>query len=200
MILTNIKKGLAASVAASLLALSFSAPVNAASGTTTLSVTLNELVILYYYDDISFEISAADLVDYLEPTVDGNDAIEETAGGNDLGVVSLAAGAISDDATMTPTVATLTDIEVTIANAWAVRSIDADGALVAAVTVFGATLTNAGGGTIGLSVTGSGTNDATPTSGLTLQTGDIVFDMDMSSADRSGAYTGGSVLITVTNT
>jgi hypothetical protein len=200
MILTNIKKGLAAAVAASLLAVSFSAPVNAASGTTTLSVTLNELVILYYYDNISFEISAADLVKYLEPGADANDAIEETAGGNDLGTVSLASGEISGDVTMTPTIATLTEIEVTIANAWAVRSIDADGALVAAVTVSGATLTNPGGGTIGLSITGSGTNDTAPTSGLTLQTGDIVFNMDVSNADRSGDYTGGSVLITVTNT
>ena len=200
MILTNIKKGLAAAVAASLLAVSFSAPVNAASGNTTLSVTLNELVILYYYDNISFEISAADLVKYLESGADANDAIQETSGGNDLGTVSLAAGEISGDVTMTPTISSLTDIEVTIDNAWAVRSIDADGALVASVAVSAPTLTNADGGTIGLSITGSGTNDATPASGLTLQAGDIVFNMDVSNADRSGDYTGGSVLITVTNT
>jgi hypothetical protein len=197
MILTNIKKGLAAAVAASLLAVSFSAPVNAASGTTTLSVTLNEFVILYYYDDISFTIASDELVDYFESAADGNDAVEETAGGNDLGTVSLASSAITDDATMTPTVGTTTAIAVTIADAWAVRSIDADGSLVASVAVSSATLNGTSGS---ITISNVATDDTAPNGGLTLQTGNITFDMDLSSAESSGAYTGGSVLITVTNT
>ena len=193
MTLTNIKKGLAAAIATSLLALSVSAPVNAATGTTTVGVTINEFVVLYYFDEIAFAITAADLVQHIDSTADGtNSSVEESS--EDLGDLNISANAITGDAGITIVDPTPAGIAVTINNAWAVSSVD-DGALSIAVTNAGG-LTN-GSETITTSSVGSSTTIAT--AGLDIQTGNIVFTMDIGAVATGGEYTGDFV-ITVNNT
>lgn len=195
MILTNIKKGLAATLAASLLAVSVSAPVNAATGTTNIGVTINEFVVLYYFDKISFSLTAADLVQHIDSNAAADPANSvEDLGEKILGSLSLTAGVVSGDAAISITDPTPGAIAVTIADAWAVSSVD-DGSLSIAVS-------NAGGLVKGgevITTTGVGTNTVIGTAGLNIQKGDIKFNMDISSVASGGEYVG-AFIITVNNT
>jgi hypothetical protein len=200
MILTNIKKGLAATIAASLLAVSVSAPVNAAVGTTTISVTLNPFVILYYYSDISFEISAVELAQLVDgsataaactPTATDGACVDD--GTQALGVQAisdLSDGSVSAAAHIGGTGSN--SISVEINNAWAVRSL----ATTLTAAVAGPATLTGGGGSIAIS--GDTTNDTAPTAGLTIQQGDIAFDMDITLATGAAAAYTGDFTITVT--
>jgi hypothetical protein len=193
MTLINIKKGLAAAIATSLLALSVSAPVNGATGTTTIGVTINEFVVLYYFDKIKFAITAADLVQHIDSAADATDSSVEDATLEDLGNLTITANAITGDADIDITDPDPENITVTIDNAWAVSSVD-DGALNISVTNSG--LSN---GTETITTSAVGTSTSISTAGLDIQTGNIKFTMDISSAATGGEYEGDFV-ITVNNT
>jgi hypothetical protein len=199
MTLINIKKGLAAAVATSLLALSVSVPVNGAVGTTTISVTLNPFVILYYYSDISFEISAVELAELVDGTATAAACTSTTDGACvDAGTEALGIQTISDlgdgsvDATAHTAGAGSNSISVDIDNAWAVRSL----ATTLTASVSGPATLTGGGGSI--AVSSAATNNTAPTAGLAIQQGDIAFDMDISLATGAAAAYTGDFTITVT--
>ncbi|MFQ3324430.1 MAG: hypothetical protein ACI90U_002257 [Pseudomonadales bacterium] len=199
MILTNIKKGLAATIATSLLAVSVSAPVNAAVGTTTISVTLNPFVILYYYSDISFEISAVELAQLVDGTPTAAACTPTATDGAcvDDGTEALGVQTISElgDGSVSATAHTggagSNSISVEINNAWAVRSL----ATTLTAGVAGPATLTGGGGSIAIS--NGATNDTGSTAGLAIQQGDIVFDMDITNATGATAAYTGDFIITV---
>jgi hypothetical protein len=193
MTLTNIKKGLTAAVATSILALSVSIPVNGATGTTTIGVTINEFVVLYYFDKIAFAITAADLVQHIDSNANATNSSVVDGTANNLGELAITTNAITGDAAISIDDPTPEGIAVTINNAWAVSSVD-DGALDISVTNSG--LSN---GTETILTSAVGTSTSISTAGLEIQTGNIQFTMDISSAATGGEYEGDFV-ITVNNT
>jgi hypothetical protein len=200
MTLINIKKGLAAAVATSLLALSVSAPVNAAVGTTAVTVDINPFIILYTFDEIEFDIQGAELAGYLDTAAGSqtdvvcntNDlCVTDSTTPNNLGDLTIGSPL---DAAIATTAINAAALPVVINNAYGIRSIASS----ISVTILPPATLAGTTGTIAIANTGTGT-DQTFAGGLTLETASLEFTMDMANAVSAGDYVG-TWTITVTGT
>lgn len=183
-------------LAVSGLVLSVASMASAASvsGSTDFRVTLPEILVLYHWDD-------AHLILQDIATTSGNDSdagreisdvtsrtLTDTLGKSPYEIVGT--GAVNTDV---PTNA-LNKVNVTLKNSWAVRSLSS-GDVTLALTNPNAVLTNVGGtSTITTSkatlVGGAGTDGISKSipSGWAAVTGDINFDLDLTTANAPGEY------------
>lgn len=167
-----------------------------ASGSVDVDITVNGIVILYYYDNISINIPSSQMAAILGATAAGGFgsgadsswiAPIDATGGSPT-TLTVNNGAPANSATAVSAVA------LTIQNAWAVRGLAASGVTVD-VTVppgFATTLdASSSGDTIGVSSVGcSGTctfqpNFATP------NVGDIIMNLDFSGVNSIDTYSAG---------
>jgi hypothetical protein len=188
----------AGAVAAALIS---GAPAQAATGTTSISVTLNPVVILHYFSSVGITISGADLTAYMYSSGDSKDEGSNTKTTSGSMTVSLA---------MSPTGPTgsLSALPLVLTDAWAVRAINTTTNQTQLAITGGGTLTNAAGGTIAIGTArvdaangsgGAATIAFAPPGLVTPETGSIVLPLDLTSANHAGAYTGGSVTLTATS-
>ena len=182
------KKALFALAATSLLSTQIQAA--SVSGSMDLKVTMPEILVLYHFDEVQI-----DLTDAHTPTA-ANDSDDHEISETFAGTVTGAMGtpitqALSITGADTHAGETGT-LAVTLTDAWAVRSISS-----ADVTVTGSIqtndLTHAAGSTIGVSAMELTSGGSTGTSvdlapQWALQTGDISFELDLSSASHAGLY------------
>jgi hypothetical protein len=175
---------------------------HAVSASTTIEIDFPTILVLYHYDTINMLVDAADLGTALAA---GGTASCTASGPGEYcveltGPVGLAWDMVSPvDAGMDvdPGTSTLTpgNVNVVIQNAWGVRSVGA--ASMSAGVTGPANLTD-GTNNLGVSMTPPGTDNATPTPGLALDTGSIEFGVDLTNLNASGTYSG-DFTITVTS-
>lgn len=165
---------------------------HAVSADTTIEIDFPTILVLYHFDTINLSVSEANLATALGASTSSTSC---TAGTGEYcvevtGPVGLALDLATPtvDANMNDTIGPLTPlgtVSVEIDNAWGVRSIGAAAGLQASVT--GNDLVQ---GAETIPVSNDTTNDTNPAVGLTMATGDIAFDMDLSNLDTSGTYAG----------
>jgi hypothetical protein len=168
-----------------------------ATGSTAVSVDLNGIVILYYYSSVNVTLPST-----LLGTAVNEGAAAQTA-------TAISGGA---EATLTalPSVgATLSNINLDILNAWAVRALNTVGANTQ-VTISGTanTLTAGVGNVITIAgrqvraTAGSfGATSTFPSAGTftTPQTGDVRLVLDLTAVSAIGNFTGGNYTLTAVN-
>lgn len=171
------------------LALSLSSFASAAvSGTTDFRVTLPEILVLYHWDDAKLDLTDAGSVI--------NDDVTRT----ETAAITGGPFTITGDVTTTGGNATAypTTLDVTLQNAWAVRSLSSgnvslnlgiqDNKLTnttvssSDIIVQNATLKT------GSAVSGNGSSTVVLTSGYTPVLGDIDFQLDLANANAPGEY------------
>lgn len=169
-----------------------------ATGGTDIDIQLPETVILHYFSNVDVTIDSNALLSWLGYA--SNVIDEGTASGTGT-TVDLAMAATNPNA--------LTAYDLTLSNAWAVRSLhtDAGGDTQVEISITDATLDNAGGTTItinsgGVQANGGGfavtAQFASP--GLeTPQYGDVRLSLDLSNATMSGSYNDGEFTLEATN-
>ena len=172
-----------------------------ATGQTVFKVRLQPIVVLDYYSEIDLNINSTALQTLVgTPAGQAATAITATAGG----------AALTADAAITPSAVNLSAVQLTINNAWAVRSISTPSTGSTTVTIglnaaAGTTATLTGvvdtASTIGLS------NPGTSFAGLTGGTGfaspvkgDVKMTMNLSTAKSADNYAGATIYITATST
>ena len=171
---------------------------NAVSADTTIDVQFPEIIVLYHFGTISLEITQANLATALGASTLGLTCLPGPAGGYcvevaDPGPLTLDLAAPTVDAGMdtnpaaTAALSPLGIITVEIDNAWGVRSIGTAAGLLTTISDPG---TLSDGGTETITVSNPTTDNPNPTRGLALQTGSMIFDMNLSSLDTAGNYTG----------
>lgn len=170
-----------------------SAPAQAASvsGSMDLKVTMPEILVLYHIDEVQIDLQEAHTATAANDSDDHE--ISETFGGTITGTMGTpVTGALGITGTDTHT-ANHT-VNVTLTDAWAVRSISSDDVTVAG-SIQTATLTHdtVGASTIGVSgmtiASGAASGasvDLAPQWGL--QKGSISFTLDLTSATHAGLY------------
>lgn len=153
----------------------------AVTGSMDLSVTMPEILVLYHFDKVTLDLTAAAAEQVVS---EGDKVVTGTA------TITPVTGALSIQGATT--VGTTSNVAVTLNNAWAVRSISANTVKVAG-SIESTELTGANGSVIG--VTGmnltSGTEsgaDVDLSSQWAVQTGNIEFELDLSNATEAGVY------------
>jgi hypothetical protein len=180
-----------------------------ATGTTDLTVSIPDLVILYYYDTVSVSIDAEALAALAGDTVFANPELDEilaVTGGTTSASALESSGDLTADLAISPTSTGLSNATLTLQNAWAVRGLSSFS--YEAGIALGATpnLTN-GGSVIGVSNpainVGGGSygtsNVNVPVSGLGTPTnGNVQLTLDLSTVTLSGDHSStGTYTITV---
>jgi len=192
---------LARALAVGALALLASAPALAqATGSTTVSVQIPDIVILHYFSTVDVTIDANEMGSFLTG-VPGDSSFDEGAG---AAAATLTGGVLQADLAMTPSALTgdPTAAVLLLQNAWAVRAVslgNPGSQTQVGVTVTTPTMTN--GGTSSMSISSAAVSDgvspaaatitfATPGLG-TPEIGDVELTLDMTLASDAGTYTGG---------
>lgn len=162
------------------------------SGSMDLKVTMPEVLVLYHFDEVQIDLADAHTV----TAANDNDDHEISEG--DAGVVNgtmgtpvtAALGIVGTDSHAT----TNQTVNVTLSDAWAIRTI-ASGNVTVTGSIQTTTLTHdtVGTSTIGVSamtLTSGGTTAATVSLApqWALQTGDISFELDLTTATHAGLY------------
>jgi hypothetical protein len=177
-----------------------SGPLMAAttSGTTNVTVTVPEFIVLHYYSSIAlnFTTPASESVDQgsnsMDVTWDGS-----TSNGSSLSSSNLIGAKLELDGTATT---------VKLNNVWAVRGFSKSGNATVSITLPGNKMT-LGASEIGISNaqvtdgTMTGSTITTKLNGITktgATIGGIRMDLDFSKTTLSGTHTGGSYMITAT--
>lgn len=169
------------------------APVLAVQATTQINMNMPSLLILYYRSSVTFNISASNLSGVM------------LTGSNPSDEGSVSISGLSGDAGVAGTDFSPSSATATVQNFWGVRSIanPATQNTQVTVSISGANLSNTVDtitmSNIATDLAGVGTfaadNVTFPPTGLTLQLGDVQFDVDLSGVSSPGSYTGGSILI-----
>ncbi|NTV61802.1 MAG: hypothetical protein HGA77_10925 [Chlorobiaceae bacterium] len=185
-------------VAALMTALSTPLMAASTSGTTNVTVTVPEFVILHYYSSIALNFATPD-TEALDQGENSMDAAWDgtTSNGSSLASANLMTANIELDGTKTT---------VTLNNVWAVRGFSKSGNASVSITLPGDRMT-LGSSEIEISnakVT-DGTNMSstitTKLNGITkanATVGGVRMDLDFSKTTLSGAHTGGRYMITAT--
>ncbi len=182
-----------------------------ASGTVDIDISFPPLIILYYYSDITVTIPSAALLNLM---TGGDDDIETTGGTVDVsasgGILEGTLAGPGTDLDVNPA-----DVNLHLNTIWAVRSVGAASGNNTQVVVSApenATLTGSNGGTIvvddtdirknGGTFDGNRQDDFPPTGLGSYQLGDVLLELDISSASTEGTYsnaTGGQFTITASS-
>lgn len=168
-----------------------------AQGTTAVSVNLNGIVILYYYSTVNVNLPST-----LLGTAVNEGTVSPTA-------TAVTGGAEAALAALPSVGATLSNINLDILNAWAVRSLNTVGANTQ-VTIGGTLDTLSAGGTNEIAIAGrqvratSGSFGATstfPSAGTFTapQTGDVRLVLNLNDVEAIGNFTGGNYTLTAVN-
>jgi hypothetical protein len=152
----------------------------AATGSTDVTINFPNIVILYYPDTLLLTFTASDITDNSATPIDSA-ALGATAG---------------FDANITSAGTPVTDVAVTISNAYAIRGISSSGAFTVSGSFTSDTASNGGSDAVGSNLAVS---DAAPSASFaTPEVGDITFDLDIQDVTTSGNHTGMTYSITVT--
>ncbi|MCB1865964.1 MAG: hypothetical protein KDG50_11070 [Chromatiales bacterium] len=160
-----------------------------------IDITLGGITILHYFSNLDVTIDATALTQMLG--YGGTEVDEGTAG-----AITVSAFPFSGDAAMTATAPTNdpSDVDLTIQNAWAVRSITAAGTNTVEIVVTDDTLTEGGGDTITITdaqvdtaggTQGAGTVNFDSPGLVSPQYGDVILSLDLSLATTAGTYNDG---------
>jgi hypothetical protein len=189
-------KGLSIALGAALLA---SPAAHAVTATTTVQVTFPQVLILYSYDQIALDVTAATLATQLGVSgatcTSGSYCVEFAAPTSTLNwdMTNPVDANIAGGAAALPT---LSAVGVSISNAWGVRSVAAGGGLTASVTGPASLVGPLGSSNLPVSLVG--TNNTAPTRGMGVlnasRTGSINFTLNANGLDTAGAYSGDFVV------
>jgi hypothetical protein len=173
-----------------------------ATGQTKFTVALQPVLVLDYYQQIDLTVNSAALT-----TLAGTSANLS----NSKAITASASGtALTGDAALSTSGASLSNVSLTLNNVWSVRSILAKSstttvAIGLGATSSGTTATLTAGtdtsSTIGLS--NPGTTSTVPNGGTGFATpvyGNVTMTMDLSNAKTADTYSGGNIYITATST
>ena len=163
------------------------------TGTTAVSIDLSPLVILYYYSDLTVNLTSADLTTALGVTAQQDRGATSVA---PTGVAGSLTGTLDPTLGNTPGApALLAALPLTINNAWAVRALAAT--LSVTIAIGDPTLND---GASQISLGGASVNPAAPVAaGLgTPIRGAVTLNLDLSQATTTNLHTGGAYTITVT--
>lgn len=173
------------------------APAMAVQATTQINMNMPSLLILYYRSSVTFDITAGNLSGVL---LTGSNPSDE-------GAVTISG--LSGDAGVAGTDFSASSATATVQNFWGVRSIANPATVNTQVTVsissanLSNTIDTITMSNIATDLAGVGgfaaSNVIFPPTGLSLQLGDVQFDVDLSGVTSPGAYTGGSILIDAVN-
>ncbi len=176
----------------------------AASGSTSFSITLQPVTLLYYYSSVNVTIGAATLLSLAggQATAMAAQSLTATSAGSSLSATLAPANV--------PAATPLRTVQLSLADFWAERSITTPTSGSTTVTVsFSSTsplttasLQSAGAGsTIALSAlaTSSGTSTGTGVNGAPVY-GTVSMDLDLSGATQAAQYSGATIYITATST
>lgn len=181
-------------------------PAAAATGSTTFSVILQPVTLLYYYSAVNLTIPSSVLLTLAGGTPAGLSASAVSAGGTSS---TLTASLTSPAGA---TAAGISNAALTISNFWAVQSITtpgtgkttvtvsfANGAATPTATLNGVTTNSTA--TIGLSALATTNGGGFPGTGLggTAQTGNVSMDMNLSNASTADTYSGATIYITASS-
>lgn len=183
-------------------------PAQAATGTTNVSVSINPLIILYYYSNASVDLSSADLA-----TVFGLASADSSVATATMGTPTVvpAAGSatVTPGTALTSTPPASTSANIVLLNNWGVRSIgNGTTNTQVAVAVGTSTLTRAGGGTmtigsVGTRLSGGGAFGANvnwaPLGLGNVQYGDVQVPINFTGGTLAGTYSGGTYVITASS-
>ena len=189
-------------IAATLLTIAMATPVAAAttSGTTNVTVTVPEFIILHYRSSVTLNFATPDS----EALNEGSNSVDAawdgtTSGGTDLAEANLMNAALELDGSKTT---------VKLSNVWAVRGFSRNGNAKVEVTVpAGKAVMSNEGSEISISNvkvgdnTTSGSSITTKLNGITKNNatfGNIEMDLDFSMTSRSGLHSGAQYTITAT--
>jgi len=191
MIKTFQKPLLAAAVTALTLS---SAHAGSISGSMDLKVNMPEILVLYHFDEVEINLEAATVS---TPANDSdNYEISEGNAGTVTGPMGAPlTGALNIDGSGGPTDGAANQtLEVTLTDAWAIRSVSTGDVTVSGSIQTGTlTHTDDASATIGvgaMELAANGTSGASVTLAPQwgLQKGDISFELDLSSANKAGSY------------
>lgn len=160
------------------------------TGATTLTIDLPDIIVLHYFSEVDIDIDTATLEAYLD-YADGDTMDEGSASDTSF----------TADLEIDPTDPTgdAAAVELTLANAWAVRAIGPTGTSTTVSVSSGGSLSHTSGDSIAIDssevqVSGGSGFGATaafaPPGLLSPQVGDIQLVLDLTDATRSGAYAG----------
>jgi hypothetical protein len=189
-------------IAATLLTITMATPATAAStsGTTNVTVTVPEFIILHFYSSVTLNFATPDS----EALNEGSNSVDAawdgtTSGGTDLAEANLMNAALELDGSKTT---------VKLSNVWAVRGFSRNGNAKVEVTVpAGKAVMSNEGSEISISNvkvgdnTTSGSSITTKLNGITRNSatfGNIEMDLDFSMTSRSGLHSGAQYTITAT--
>jgi len=189
-------------IAATLLTIAMATPATAAttSGTTNVTVTVPEFIILHFYSSVTLNFATPDS----EALNEGSNSVDAawdgtTSGGTDLAEANLMNAALELDGSKTT---------VKLSNVWAVRGFSRNGNAKVEVSVPAgkAVMSNEGSEISITNVkvgdnTGTGSSITTKLNGITRNNatfGNIEMDLDFSRTSRSGLHTGAQYTITAT--
>ena len=188
--------------AAIILTIASAVPAMAAttSGTTNVSVTVPEFIILHYYSSVTLNFATPDS----ESLDEGSSSVDAsfdgtTTGGTELAEANLMNAALELDGSKTT---------VKLSNVWAVRGFSASGSARVEVAIpAGKSTMSREGSEISVANVKVGDNSSTGSSittrlnGITRSNatfGNIEMDLDFSKTTRSGLHTGAQYTITAT--
>jgi len=189
-------------IAATLLTIAMATPATAAttSGTTNVTVTVPEFIILHFYSSVTLNFATPDS----EALNEGSNSVDAawdgtTSGGTDLAEANLMNAALELDGSKTT---------VKLSNVWAVRGFSRNGNAKVEVSVpAGKAVMSNEGSEISISNvkvgdnTGTGSSITTKLNGITRNNatfGNIEMDLDFSRTSSSGLHTGAQYTITAT--
>jgi hypothetical protein len=173
-----------------------------ATGQTKFTVALQPVLVLDYYQQIDLTVNSAALTTLAGTSANLSDSKAITA--------SASGTALTGDAALSTSGASLSNVSLTLNNVWSVRSILAKSstttvAIGLGATSSGSTATLTAGtdtsSTIGLS--NPGTTSTVPNGGTGFATpvyGNVTMTMDLSNAKTADTYSGGNIYITATST
>lgn len=177
-----------------------------ATGATSVSIDIPDIVILHYFSSVDVTLDAAAMGTYLTGTP-GDSSIDE---GGASGAATLGGGSFQVDLAIAPSALTgdPSAAVLLLQNAWGVRAISL-GAVGSqtdlTIDVTNATLSNGGSQiTISNATVDDGTSNASsiqfPSPGLApALTGDVELTLDLSNTTAAGVHAGGVYTLTATN-
>lgn len=162
------------------------------SGSMDLKVTMPEILVLYHFDEVQIDLSEAHAATAANDSDDHE--ISETLAAPITGTMGSPVTAALSIAGADTHAATNQTVNVTLTDAWAVRSISSANVTVAG-SIQTSTLTHATVGTSSIGVSGMTLSSGGTTAGSlslapqwAVQKGDISFALDLTTATHAGLY------------
>jgi hypothetical protein len=190
-------------LAAALLA---TAPAAEAQNSVDIDITLEGITVLHYYSNLDVTIDSTALAQMLGF---GGTGVDEGTGG----AITVSSSPFSGDADLPTNVTAPTNdpsaVDLTIENAWAVRSISAAGTNTVTTAITDPTLSHSvqGAGT-DIVISNARVSDGVSTGGsiqfaspglITPHYGDVILELDMSTATYTGTYEDGVFTLAATS-